>query len=305
MQIFKSREGLILNSFAVLRKALLFLLYILIIPAIAGCNTEGKLTGEIFVVTRGGENVKLGLVTVRAFDADSLRSYLKRRHERSKDSVRQVIPQAATWIDSVTVYQAKYEKADVEREKAHSAYMDNILDYNYERRYEQKKDATFEALAEWLAMSKVARSYLEKTISHRAPAFYFDALPRASKSSKTNADGEFEMTLDQNREYVLVARGERVVADSTEKYFWAVDFNLNGADEKHIMLSNDNLGGLTQKGYALSGKARRVYIDTILNMAQEGKTENWENLLYRLAFPNESTEASTQADTALAANPRR
>ena len=45
------------------------------------CNRSGTLQGEVFIVTKGGENVKLGLVQVRAFPV--------RETEEAVDKARQ------------------------------------------------------------------------------------------------------------------------------------------------------------------------------------------------------------------------
>jgi hypothetical protein len=45
--------------------------------AFAGCSPqEEKINGSIFIVTKGGENFKLGLVTVSIFDRQQIEPYL-------------------------------------------------------------------------------------------------------------------------------------------------------------------------------------------------------------------------------------
>ncbi|MDB3958939.1 hypothetical protein N9408_08515 [Opitutales bacterium] len=57
-------------------------------------------------------------------------------------------------------------------------------------------------------------------------------------SEKTDADGKFQISLDEDKNYTLFATANRKTLDSQEYYYWLVE--LNPLDEK-IFLSNDNM----------------------------------------------------------------
>src|SRR5688500_11118883 len=57
--------------------------------AIVGCSSPtGDLNGDVFIVTEGGQNVRMGLVDVRAISEQSLRTFVKRREEDLKDELQ-------------------------------------------------------------------------------------------------------------------------------------------------------------------------------------------------------------------------
>jgi hypothetical protein len=58
-------------------------LAILIVGAL-GCSREGQLTGEVFIVTQGGENVRLGLVEVRAIPEDQVKQFIAKKQAQIK-----------------------------------------------------------------------------------------------------------------------------------------------------------------------------------------------------------------------------
>ena len=71
---------------------------------LASCSPrEGQLTGSVFVVTRGGENVKLALVPVSVIPEDVLRAHVDRRRARADEeraTVIQTIKDAQTSADA-------------------------------------------------------------------------------------------------------------------------------------------------------------------------------------------------------------
>ncbi len=64
-----------LSARAMSPSALLFILAFLVLSTACG-SKEGQLTGEVFIVTRGGQNVRLGLVEVRAIPAETLTPFI-------------------------------------------------------------------------------------------------------------------------------------------------------------------------------------------------------------------------------------
>lgn len=73
-------------------------------------------------------------------------------------------------------------------------------------------------------------------------AAYFENLPDSIPSTKTDADGNFSFSLPRKGRFVLAAKAQRNVASNNiEEYYWIVWISLDGALEKKIFLSNDNL----------------------------------------------------------------
>jgi len=69
--------------------------------------------------------------------------------------------------------------------------------------------------------------------------FIFNSLPTPSRSTKTDADGKFQVKIPRSGSYVVVSSASRLVGRSIEKYYWLV--KVDPHRESTIMLSNDNL----------------------------------------------------------------
>ena len=67
-------------------KRILLAAFILLV---SGCARETNITGEIFIVTRGGQNYKLGLVTVGLIPRDA---FLKHLESETKIAMEKVLP---------------------------------------------------------------------------------------------------------------------------------------------------------------------------------------------------------------------
>ena len=76
-------------------------------------NSEGILNGEVFIVTKGGQNIKLGLVTVRVIPETDILAFVHKKK-----------PEALTEIDQMIQI---YNKA---KQEAKEAELDNDKRYN-------------------------------------------------------------------------------------------------------------------------------------------------------------------------------
>ena len=72
---------------------------------------------------------------------------------------------------------------------------------------------------------------------HCSP-YYFQDLPAAVATGKTDADGKFTLTLPPGK-YVFAATASRSVSKDTEQYAWLV--KVDASNPVHgLLLSNDN-----------------------------------------------------------------
>ena len=65
-----------------MKSAYQFSFLILCVFALASCNRVGPVTGSVFIVTRGGESVKMSLVQVHVIPAQSVLDYLTEKWPR-------------------------------------------------------------------------------------------------------------------------------------------------------------------------------------------------------------------------------
>jgi len=216
--------------------------FILMILLAGGCRyLQWKLNGEVFIVTKGGENVRLGLVTVQAISEDKMKEFIAKKSSESKTEIEKLQKE---------IEKAEIELADAEKEAKSS---------------EKERDRRFAILLNSLA-SKKADSYHKDSVKihesklnilidkrknldslkskqnyYGSAAFYFNDLPDPITSAKTDADGRFTLFISRERRVALAAHASRQVSNKKEKYYWLVWVSLDEKPPGNIFLSNDNL----------------------------------------------------------------
>lgn len=174
---------------------------------IASCGfLEAELTGSVFIVTRGGANVKLGLVEVRAIPERDIRPFIEAK-QATFDSLMQ---------------ECLLELAQIDLEEA-----EELRGHRYA--LEEREEVLT------VAKQKARASLLDIS----ADNLYFRDLPVGVATAKTDADGEFSMRLRRGK-YALGAKASRQAMDRTEEYYWLVWVTLSGKSTR-VFLSNDNL----------------------------------------------------------------
>ena len=360
---------------------------------LGACQSEGKIEGEAFIVTKGRENIEMGLVEVKAIESSSLEEYLEERHKRSQNEVQMLAQNAAAQLDSLSLAQERfrerkneYEAAQAKYDEVSQEYRLSLGSYNTSPEAEQGdrvavnlgeriilRNKTSSASArtgymsegelgtvlevkeaeintyynvkaddgevgwtpfvsrftepdeEVISLRNKTKERIERSkslyrkeravrngisrrvkdtfgqiASYREQRYYFRNMPQAAKTDETGSDGNYELTVEGGAPYYLVARASRSVGDEEEQYYWMVKTTVEGGQTKEVNLSNDNLGGVANKGYALDERTLstvRAIWDSAVNLAKEGKQDvDWEKLIYRTAFPQDTTEAPIPDD---------
>ena len=193
---------------------------LIIIAAMVGCfivyhfwkdrPLATTLEGEVFIVTKGGQNYKLGLVTVGIERADTLKQYLD---EEKRDP-------------TVAEKRKAYKVAQ--------AIANNALDAW--RKSEYKDLAAYEELTK---AEKRASAALD-TYEHFLVNTVLAMMPRSTEA-KTDADGHFTMPIPGPGPFLLRAEAERAVGDTVEHYYWFFLLPPPDRGKIKVTLSNDNL----------------------------------------------------------------
>ncbi|MGH8353098.1 MAG: hypothetical protein ACRERY_06145 [Pseudomonas sp.] len=174
-----------------------------------------RVSGQIFVITRGGTSIPLGGVIITAHPLDI---------------VQQALP---------AIY--KQRAFDI----THAAQRFIQLTHETEEKYKILKKARIlsnaykKADKEWLASISYRNNSLWKFVDSTAGKTYFDALPEPSKTLQSDAGGRFELDLPAHTTWVLSACASREIGETTENYCWFVISNL----ENEILLNNHNMFG--------------------------------------------------------------
>jgi hypothetical protein len=180
--------------------------------------TEARdISGQVFIVTKGSENIKLGLVEVEAFDAEAVADAIKAADASTKKE-----------REALTEFEVKVEEVATLLEK--NEERDGKTDYNGKTYYH---NTTWDA-RELVDHGKQRLAYLSSLL------FYSRSFPAPLASVKTDADGHFDLSVPDDKPITLCAHSRRLVGDSYETYDWIVPISK---DSKRVNLSNDNLCG--------------------------------------------------------------
>jgi hypothetical protein len=184
--------------------------------AVASARAQDLRTieGQIFIRTKGGENIKLSLVDVLLFDEKVIATNLESKRKFAEpfyETLQPAVKAAKRKMDETAAANGLgISKAEKEA-------------YDAWRKISGQADYTHSAL------------------------YYFNDLPAALQSTKTDADGKFSFKV-QSGSYVLVSvssrsAGAHIIGSSsfpiTEHYHWMVRVRLDA--DKKVMLANDNL----------------------------------------------------------------
>ncbi len=174
---------------------------------LVGCmKPETTFSGEVFIVTQGATNIKLGLVEVVAIPADTFNADIKARRAEIRAAIEK--------NEEVLKDCKKLQKEIIEGRNLDEATTNKL-----------RRDCSNEGT---LGKGK------------DLPGLIVSSIPKNAISAVTNADGKFSLRLPQSGKYAIFAKGQRRVGDKDEKYFW-LEFVEPKTETQSLMLSNKNL----------------------------------------------------------------
>jgi hypothetical protein len=189
---------------------------------LAACSKKKEISGSVFIVTKGSENIKLGLVDVVAFNRTDFK-------EKNKIGVTNSVlsPFASQYgevLGSMLTVEVGKNKAKEMFDQDPDMSIDQInriktIISDAEAKYNQIAEKFFESQKKLMPL--LAESSRSKMIA------------------KTDADGRFVLP-DIGSDDTIAAMASRMVGDKNEFYAWVIkieDIPQNG----QIMLSNNNM----------------------------------------------------------------
>ncbi len=218
--------------------------------------TEGDLVGDIFIVTRGGQNYKMGLVSVLLFDEDTFSRLMTAKTSKRSEERAKLRPAYDAAMQALRDANREEQLAQAAQEAAHKKVMANLRDDLHDWGGFQKMLAKDESLQkQWYALigvagkKEMAVSAARHDLDHVASEYsYCDTcdfllrdLPHPRATTKSDADGHFVVRLQFARRYGLLARAQRQVIDEVEDYCWALWIAFGQPQRTRLFLSNDNL----------------------------------------------------------------
>lgn len=191
-------------------------------------NGSVTVSGQVFVVTKGRENIKLALVNIVAIPEKEFAQYIKTQHENGLEQQKLIMPDMELANKALSV--------SVEAEKrAHARFEKDMADGKF---FTGSADA-YEAAMAFVRTNKIALMKVKNKIDYFVSVeYYIEKLPPQFAASKTDADGKFTLSLPSGK-YVLAAKSSRDAFGITENYNWLVRVDTSSPNHS-LMLSNDN-----------------------------------------------------------------
>jgi hypothetical protein len=253
-----------------MRSRYLRLAYVSAVTAVGLCGCErpqsdslrpatqlGPLNGQVFVVTRGSENVRLGELIVfitslrhfRDLHVDEVAQQKMRDFAREFTNAKRVGGAREALVRDI---KANYATLVQERDRLVAALpASSILHERYVRLRSEikKRDEQLDQFAMDLR-SLGNDSYRECTeisaavseLPQATANFAYEKLVPGSESCKTDADGKFHFEYAVSEEMVVFTRGHRELpSGTTEKYQWFVYARSVRDPSRQVLLTNNNL----------------------------------------------------------------
>ncbi len=185
-------------------------------------SPEYLVAGEVFIVTSGAQNYRLGRVEIQVFDAATLSVVIGEKRSQRPAALEKLRP-------ALERAEAEYESVQGEyvRLSARALNFPNLQPKPSSDPMNHARDA-FHAL-------------LEEKRKILSNSFIFDSFPKPIKSVRTNSDGKFELSIDRNSDLVMAARAIRNNGSAEEEYYWVLPIIRPAGDKTEFTLSNDNL----------------------------------------------------------------
>ncbi|HEY5344926.1 MAG TPA: hypothetical protein VIK62_01120 [Verrucomicrobiae bacterium] len=199
-----------------------------------------EVVGDVFIVTRGGVNFKLGLVSVQVFEKTDIENYVAKKKEEQ--------------VKLLAEFELNLKSAQNDLDQSIIA-KNNADDANTVAAHSGSKQTEEAAYAVFSAAWDLKRQKEEKLASIKAEgralltgSFFFSQLPRPELVVKSNADGQFRFTKKRDMQVVIAASAGRAIGDNTEQYFWLIPVTNTEGNSTEITLSNDNLTSVQNGG---------------------------------------------------------
>jgi len=198
-------------------------------------------SGSTFVVTKGGNAIKLGLVTVSVYEEKGLNPQIESALEFSsiasaalKDKKEALEIAFKEKKDLLSKSESDLKAAILKRDASNpNEYHNNAwaVDKAFER-----KSAAYD---EYRAAEDAYKAVLQTMLAIVSARTYTQKFSGAIDAQKTDADGVFTFDLRPG-EYVASAVASRRVGDLKEDYTWLVKFKVEKKPVR-LLLSNDNM----------------------------------------------------------------
>jgi len=201
-----------------------------------------ELSGDVFIVTKGRENLKMSLVTLYFVPEDTIRKYVT---NQTIDSAKTVINNIRPQLDEL--------KDDIDSLKRDLKWAEK----------DWKIDLLKSSIEFYEAMyGLIGKHYL----TYMTGEYFYKLLTEYHSdydSVKTDSDGKYSIKLNKNTNYAVLANSTREIISKTEEYYWIFWYSTNKKSKDILSLNNDNLFENNPQNNILD--ILQIYTDTKYN----------------------------------------
>lgn len=218
---------------------------------------DSTIHGQVFIVTRGAENVRLGnlkVFLVSRSDFDALQLTTRAEAEvaelsRTWDNARKVGDETERLVSEIIAsYKALLEQREHLLDRLHASELvhekyDTVSKEIFQR--DQMLTAFRENLEKvspdsYLGCRKATAAV--RSIPQRLVRTASEQLVSRSSTSRTDADGRFRFECSSQRNYVVFTRGQRQLpGGGNEQYDWFVAALPSRDEKRQLLLTNANV----------------------------------------------------------------
>ena len=182
---------------------------------------KASVSGQVFIVTKGGENIKLGSIHVYLYSEEGTEAIVGPLVDQALAGIKRIKPTMDAQYAT-----CKQLKATLDDYKANGVPNGTDLDA-----FGSKAENAFTQY----------RNTLSSYYFYFSQTYYTKALPTPLADAQTDADGKFIIQIPKTGSWVLEAEGERKVVKDTEAYLWITKVTRDMIDKGQVFLNNENL----------------------------------------------------------------
>jgi hypothetical protein len=231
-------------------------------------SQKGTLAGQIFISTKGGENVKFGAIRTSLFSREAINELLVGVKNYAKIKVQ---------LQTDRLAAAFAVQKDVDAREMIAVALADEADQQQNSQQDSRLWQRTSGLSETASSSDAAgkafreaaqndvrdasdaagiakQQYLDiaKPAIYQSGGFYFSFLRSPICDAETDADGKFAIQMPTLGAFVIAAWAERTTGKDTERYYWLVPVSLEGERQRVQNLSNNNLTSATDTSSLLT-----------------------------------------------------
>ena len=205
---------------------------------------EATIEGSVFIVTQGGDNVRLGLTRIDLIPYEQIKQYLNANSGRFTADLSKEL--ASIRENKLAIERLNKEKMDyLSKRELESIRLfgtaPDLVEKEFKDRQEKRREEEAKSEEERPKSAKVNNRNQLISLGDTLSQTFYRGLPKATNTVLADSDGKFRMTVPAKDKIVLIAKGERQVGRSKEIYHWVIPVVPKAGETLSIVFSNNNL----------------------------------------------------------------